>query len=342
MEETKLSEQTEETAAQEATPEAEVIPVESVAEATEEAPAEEAAEATEEAPAEEAAPEEPQESKKAGGPLWKKIAFYGVFATSLTVFIISALFIIRYMVDSGRQNNEYDDLAGILESIRATLPTETLPPETTGTTEPSGDIVEPTEPEPTEPVILPEYAPIYEMNNDLVGWITVPDTKINYPVLQTPDNPNYYLRRNFDKKRSDWGAIYVKEDCDVNAPSDNLTLYGHHMKDGSMFAGLDKFKKKAFWENHRTFTFDTLYEHHTYEIIACFKTTGNLDKGFAYHQMVNAESEEAFNEYISTIKKMAYYETGVTAQYGDKLLCLSTCEYTQTNGRFVVVAKRIS
>jgi len=281
-----------------------------------------------------------EEEKKPSTDLWKKIIFYAVFGISLTVFIVSSVFIARYLVESNRQKNSYDDLAGMLESIRATLPEtkpteppQTLPPET----EPS---TEPTETQP--PTILPEYQPFYDLNNDMVGWITVPDTKINYPVMQTPQKPDYYLKRTFYHKYSDWGAIYVREACDVNAPSDNLTLYGHHMKDGSMFAGLDKFKKKAFWEKHRTFTFDTLYEHHTYEVVACFKTSGNLNEGFTYHQFVNANDEEDFNIFIQTVKKMAFYETGVTAQYGDKLLCLSTCEYTLNNGRFVVVAKRIS
>ena len=170
----------------------------------------------------------------------------------------------------------------------------------------------------------------------------VPDTKINYPVMQTPKMKDYYLYRNFDKMGSDWGAIYAREVCDINAPSDNITLYGHHMMDGSMFAQLDFFKKKDFWETHQTFSFDTLYEHHTYQIIAVFKTSGTTGKGFPYHRFVNAKTEAEFNEFITTIKGMAFYETGLTAEYGDKLLCLSTCEYTQDNGRFVVVAKRIS
>jgi sortase B len=190
--------------------------------------------------------------------------------------------------------------------------------------------------------MLPEYQLIYEMNTDMVGWITIPDTKINYPVMQTPDNKDYYLNRNFNKLWSDWGSIYALEACDINSPSDNVTLYGHHMKDGSMFAELDKFKQEYFWKTHQTFTFDTLYEHHTYQIWAVFKTSADLDEGFAYHQFTNADSEEEFDQYVATIKSMQFYETGITPQYGDKLLCLSTCEYTLNDGRFVVMAMRIS
>ena len=109
-----------------------------------------------------------------------------------------------------------------------------------------------------------------------------------------------------------------------------------------MFAGLDKYKKQAFWQDHQTFTFDTLYERHTYQIWAVFKTSGNTGEGYPYHLFVDASSEEEFNNFVQTIKSMEFYETGITPQYGDKLLTLSTCEYSLNNGRFVVCAMRIS
>ena len=99
----------------------------------------------------------------------------------------------------------------------------------------SGVRAEP-ETEPIEPIqysenttILPELAELYQQNNDLVGWIRVEDTNINYPVMQTVDNPNFYLKRGFDKEYTDYGCPYVQEDCDVQAPSDNVVIYGHHM-----------------------------------------------------------------------------------------------------------------
>lgn len=281
------------------------------------------------------------ESQKKPNRTARKILYYALILIFLAVFLFSAIYLASYWMHSHQAGSTYDDLANRLDQLRATMPTETDP------TEPSPP---PTDPdtgetiatEPTEPSILPEYQPIYELNNDMVGWITVPDTKINYPVMQTPDTKDYYLKRTFDRVWSDWGAIYAREVCDINRPSDNITLYGHHMKDGSMFAGLDKFKQESFWRDHQTFTFDTLYERHTYQIFAVFKTTASAGKGFPYHLFSDAASEEEFNEFVNTVKSMAFYETGITAEYGDKLLTLSTCEYTQTNGRFVVVAKRIS
>ncbi|MBQ2785976.1 MAG: class B sortase [Oscillospiraceae bacterium] len=260
------------------------------------------------------------------------------------VFIFSSAYLINYWVDSRQAGSDYDDLASRLESLRATTPTQ---PETTAppnpATDPNTGITDSKPTEPTEPQILPEYLPFYELNNDMVGWITIADTKVNYPVMQTPDNPDYYLKRNFYKMSSDWGAIYARESCDINRPSDNITLYGHHMKDGSMFAQLHKFQSKDFWQTHQTFTFDTLYEHHTYTIWAVFKTSANITENYyPYHRFSDAATEEEFNEFVQTIKKMDYYDTGITPVYGDKLVTLSTCEYTLDNGRFVVCAVRTS
>lgn len=254
------------------------------------------------------------------------------------IFIFSAVYLIDYFVQSKQQQEDYRNLADIVASIQAENATATYPADTAPTAPDSP--MAPTQPEVLE--ILPEYKDLYAMNNDMVGWIKIEDTKINYPVLQTDlNNKDYYIDHDFYRRARGCGAIYVREQCDVFEPSDNCTLYGHHMKDMSMFAGLDYYKNKSFWETHQTFTFDTLYEHHTYLVIAVFKTTGNAGQGFPYHQFENADNEEEFNQFIDTVMELSMYDTGFTAQYGDKLLCLSTCEYTQTNGRFVVVAKRL-
>lgn len=280
------------------------------------------------------------EEKKKSGVNSKKVIYYALIAFFCLVFVFSAIYIGRYLVESYRAGSDYNNMASVLESIRnAQTTAPSTGPASTPTDPSTGETVET---DPTEPTMIPEYAYFYEQNSDMVGWINIPDTKIDYPVMQTPGNKDYYLYRNFSKMGSDWGAIYAREVCDINLPSDNITLYGHHMKDGSMFAGLDKFKKQSFWEDHQTFTFDTLYEHHTYQIYAVFKTTANLDVGFPYHQFSDAANEEEFNEFISTVKSLAFYDTGITPQYGDKLLTLSTCEYTLDNGRFVVCAVRVS
>ena len=109
-----------------------------------------------------------------------------------------------------------------------------------------------------------------------------------------------------------------------------------------MFHGLMAYTEKEAWDYNSLIFFDTLKERHVYKIFAVFKTTANLGEGFRYHQFVDAKNEQEFNEFVSTCKELAFYDTGITPVYGDKLLCLSTCEYTLENGRLVVAAVRIT
>ena len=184
------------------------------------------------------------------------------------------------------------------------------------------------------------YKELFLQNGDMVGWISIPDTLINYPVMQTKDNPNYYLKRNFNKEYSDLGVPYVQENCDL-AASDNIIIYGHHIKGGKMFGSLDKYVFKNFYEKHKIIQFNTLSEQSQYEIIAVFKTVAYSVSGFRYYDFVNAEDEADFNAYVGKCKSLALYDTGISAEYGDRLLTLSTCKRFVENGRLVVVAKKI-
>ena len=254
----------------------------------------------------------------------RKSIYISITIICLLTTIISIVVIYRHFKEANKQKEMYESLAQIVD-------------DTDTSTEVSTQLEE------REPVILPEYAELYMRNKDMVGWIRINDTNINYPVMQSIDKPNFYLKHGFDKSYTDYGCPYVAESCDLSKPSDNLIVYGHHMKNGSMFSDLEKFKKKDFWEEHKTFNFNTLYEKQTYEIIAVFKTVVYTESSseFKYFQFSDAESPEHFNNYISKCKTKAIYETGVTAEYGDKLITLSTCEYSNTNGRLVLVAKRI-
>ncbi len=290
-------------------------------------------------------------------PKVKRILFYVIVAILVGVFLFSAYNLGKYLIESFTTDKLYGGYAGdknqIIKDNNIERPVST-PATTPGVTQP-GDTLPPVTqpPQPTYVTIthpktgesmeiLPEFADAFLSNSDLVGWICIPGTDIDYPVVQTPDRVDYYLHRDFNKKYNLHGCIYAREQCDINAPSDNITLYGHRMQDGSMFAQLINYNKKDFFEKNRYIYFDTLTERHNYEIIAVFKTTATLGEGFQYHQFVDAASEESFNSFVSTCKSKSFYDTGVTAQYGDKLICLSTCEYSQENGRLVIVAKRIA
>ena len=179
-------------------------------------------------------------------------------------------------------------------------------------------------------------------NPDMVGWIKIDGTDINYPVMQTPNEPDYYLNRDFYKNQSVYGCPYVQANCDVKTPSDNVIIYSHHMNDGSMFANLELFRSKDFWKSHKQVSFDTLDRKATYDILAVFAVSvDEIDKNsFKYYEFVNAYDPQHFSDFVSKCKEMSFYDTGINAKYGDKLLTISTCEYTHDNGRLVVVAKR--
>lgn len=183
-----------------------------------------------------------------------------------------------------------------------------------------------------------KYGALYEQNNDFVGWISINGTNINYPLMQSIDTPDYYLKHNFEKSYSDYGVPYVDEDCAVGL-SANTVIYGHHMKNGTMFSSLVNYADRSYFEEHPIIAFDTLYGFGEYQVIAAFAFDTN-NETFRYNECIDM-NEEQFDEFISECMSRCAYDTGYTAEYGDELLTLSTCEYTHTNGRFVVVAKKV-
>ena len=266
----------------------------------------------------------------------KKYVYILTVVLLVLVFGVSAFFVGSYIIESREQAEKNAALAALKDSVKETAPAQTESEET--------------EPEATfseaeirnEDGMLVEYAEIYAQNPDLVGWIRIDGTPLNNPVMQTPDRPNFYLDHDFDGNESEWGAIYAREECDIDAPSDNITLYGHNMLDGSMFSVVHDYIDRQTWENNPLIFFDTLNEYHVYKIFAVFKTSANLGEGFTYHNMIEAKDKADFDAFISKCKELSFYDTGITPQYGDKVICLSTCEYTLMNGRLVMAAVRIS
>ena len=267
----------------------------------------------------------------------KKLVYTLTIILLLLVFCVSAYFVGSYILESREQAQQNEALAELKNSIKETKPEE---PESTEETTPEGTFGAAELRD--ENGMLIEYGEIYAQNPDLVGWIRIDGTKLDNPVLQTPDRRDYYLNHDFYGQPSAWGAIYAREECDINTPSDNITLYGHNMRDGSMFAVANEYVYKETWENNPLIFFDTLYEYHVYKIFAVFKTSAILGQGFTYHNMIDATDKEEFDAFIAKCKELSFYDTGLTPQYGDKIICLSTCEYTLDEGRLVIAAYRIS
>ena len=254
-----------------------------------------------------------------------------LFLILLAVFCLSSYMVTSQLLREGREDDAFAALIAQVEAERASNDLAGVAGQ-----EPSGQ-------EDTEPGMLTAYASLFESNSDLFGWIEIEGTKLNYPVMYTPDDPEHYLRRAFDGSRSMNGVPFLDGRCFEGCG--NYLIYGHHMKNGTMFATITSYGKEEFWQNHPVIRFDTLYETGTYEVVAAFYakvySADDVDV-FRYYVYTDLSDPEVFAEYAEQIKGAALYDTGIEVAYGDQLLTLSTCEYHTANGRFVVVAKKVA
>ena len=196
----------------------------------------------------------------------------------------------------------------------------------------------------TEAAILPAYRELYAENPDLVGWLRVDGTNIDYPVLQTPGDNEYYLRRGFDRLYATSGSLFLDERCRITPdPTANWLIYGHNMADGSMFGELDAYANEDFWREHPTFTFDTLTEPGTWAVVAVLRTELGADE-LPYYTFFDAADRADWQARVDAILALALYDTGVKPEYGDQLLTLSTCGTSSvyTDARFALLAVRVA
>lgn len=177
------------------------------------------------------------------------------------------------------------------------------------------------------------YQVLYDQNPDFAGWLTVPGTAIDYPVVHTPEDIEYYIYRAFDGTQSLSGTPFVGDYGNLN--SNRCIIYGHNMKDGTMFHDLLKYEEESFWQENPTFTVHTLEGERTYEIFSAVRTRVlTVDEtGFRFYRL-----EEGLESWL--VEESAY-DTGIVPQEGDNILILSTCSYHTKEGRFIVAGKQI-
>ncbi len=252
--------------------------------------------------------------KRAPLSLGRKI----VLVICMIVFFGSAGVLLDYYINGMREENAFADL---------------------GKYEATEDLVT------DKGTVIGKYAELYKTNNDIIGWVKIKDTKLDYPVMQTQDDPEHYLHLNFDEEYAASGTPFMDAGSDIFVPTSNFLIYGHNMKNGTMFHDLLKYESKEFYDEHKTFTFDTIYKggQGEYQVIAAAysKIYPKDSTKFKYYQYAGITTEAEFNEYVSGVKALSIYDTGVTAEYGDQLVTLSTCAYHTEEGRFFVVAKRV-
>ena len=251
-----------------------------------------------------------------------------IFLCSVGAFLCFGYFGIYYY-SAGRMQTSYENLAQLKENVGTR----------TGTL---FHQIHYTEEDEVELEVLEEYQTLYNKNKKLIGWLKIDDTNIDYPVMQTVNN-EYYLDHNFDQEYDKSGSLFLDRDCDVVHRNTNLIIYGHHMKSGKMFGSLDKYSSEEYARKHPIIQFDTIYEKGTYEVMYVFRSRiYNEDEiVFKYYQFLDAASEKEFDSNMQEMEALSLYATGVKASYGDELLTLSTCDHSETDGRFVVVARRV-
>ena len=205
------------------------------------------------------------------------------------------------------------------------------------------NVPEETEEEKNNKALLQKLNELKTQNSDLIGWITIEDTNIDYPVVQTNNN-DFYVRHDFSKNYNELGTIFLDMECSIDKPTANFLIYGHRTTTGQMFETLTNYKDENFYKEHKTFKFATLNEVSEYKVIAVFmsKIYYKHQNVFKFYFFKDAKNEKEFNNYINNIKQLSMYPIEDTATYGEQLITLTTCDYYTENGRFVVVAKKVN
>lgn len=247
----------------------------------------------------------------------------------IVILAISSYFFIKELVKNKKETDIFDDLQEIVEN-----------PENTTNENQFTDILE-KEKSNLSSENTYNLENIAKINSDVIGWIKIDGTNIDYPIMQ---NGDYYLHKDIYKNYSSHGTPYLAPFCNLKK-SDNLIIYGHHMKDNTMFSQLEKYKNYNFYLNHKYIKFFTIGDGKTiennYEVMIVFKTIAYSDEGFRYYSYTDFQNYEDYEEFVENCRNLEFYYTGVVGTHQDKYITLSTCEYSQKNGRMVVVAKKV-
>ena len=282
----------------------------------------------------------------------KKILITICAVTTAIAVVTCAYFLIRRHLDKVRIEQQREALSGLM------TPEPTAPPEPLPTDTPEAEPTPTPEEAPAAPEeydILPEYEALYALNPNMIGWLRIDGTIIDYPVVQTPEDEVEYLYLDFYGDYNTNGTLIMDTDSVVGVgtaefdyengerPSTNLIIHGHTMKSGEMFGYLTRYEDEEYGKEHSVIVFDSLYEHREYELISVFYTQIYYpeEEAFKFYEFFQADTQEEFDYWYDNIKELALYDTGVTAELGDEFITLSCCSYQVDDGRFIVIGKRV-
>lgn len=257
-------------------------------------------------------------NRKSKGHIFSKLMF--LLCVAILAFAIAQIFF-EFEVRT-KDNNLYSELSEEMEAIVSV------------------------EEDLTEEAVAAVQLSMEEMfarNGDMVAWISIPNTPISYPVMHTPNDPEYYLRRDFYGDTSISGTPFASGSSTFDPSGDNTVIYGHHMDNGTMFSALLNYVNYEYWAEHSLVQLRSLSETKEYEVVFAFYENIEEDGSyFQFHQFIYANSQEEFDEFVANCTERSLHLTGEEMVFGDEFLTLVTCTNVSDEGRFVVVARRIA
>lgn len=279
-----------------------------------------------------------------------KVLFGLAFVITLTVFVSAVTFLVvyKYFYDQA-ESKEVDIIEEIQQRKEETIVIE-QEEVTLSTVETPVEPTETPEEQPEEEPYAKYYLNLKEENDDLFGWIKIDGTNIDYPVMFTPNDPNFYEHRNWNKEKCYSGGSSIWLDGQtqtdgINFFNNNVIIYGHNMNNGTMFADLKNFTDESFYKEHKYIQFDTLYEKQLYEIVCVAKSavyyTNPPAGAYLYYEHQQLSTEEEFDAYFENVRQRECYSIETPVEFGDQLITLSTCNYWTKDGRLIVIAKRV-
>lgn len=235
------------------------------------------------------------------------------------------------------------------DAVESSIPDTTKPEENTqsasSATEEDQASSENATIDPSKLKVLPEYEALHVANKEMVGWLTIPGTNIDYPIMQSEEEEGqFYLKHNFYRESDSNGSLFMDYRNDYVNRDTNIIVYGHNMRSGAMFGNLKSYLDENFLNEHKTITFDTIYERGTYEVIGAFlsKVSNENEYAFRYYNFLNVGSEEEYDAFKVNVMQLDALNRGtIDTNYGDKLLTLSTCSSYTEDGRMFIIAKKI-
>lgn len=244
-----------------------------------------------------------------------------IYIISIIVFTVSCFYIVRYFINVGKTKSDIEEIRKVMDNNENVVENITVSEEQTQSINPK----------------IEQLKKVQEQNNEIVAWIKIDGTEINYPVLQTNNN-EYYLKRDYKKEYNPNGSIFLDYRYNFERPSDNFLIYGHNNNNGLMFDDLLEYEDKGYYESHPEINLTTTNEDAIYRIIAVFKGQAYQENEFLYYNYIDFENDEEFYDYIENCRKKSLYNINANIDHREKMLTLSTCEYSKKDGRLAIVA----